>query len=199
MENIAIYGGSFNPPTKQGHFKVIEGVLNNTDINKIIITPSGERMDKNHNISHTYRRKMIEVFLEKLKESGLNTELDMYFFEGKNNGKTTTLKEEKYFRDKLGLSPTFIYGTDVIENMHKWIGNSDKYIEQKLKKIFVNRPGYDFNPIKYSIDNYILLDIPEIIDISSSIVREMIKNKQSVKDILDSEILKIIDDNNLYI
>ncbi|MDD2870412.1 MAG: nicotinate-nicotinamide nucleotide adenylyltransferase [Candidatus Gracilibacteria bacterium] len=197
MENIAIYGGSFNPPTL-GHIQVVKGVLEHTDIKKIIVAPSGDRLDKSHNIEHNNRKKLIEIFIKVLKESGVNVDLDLYFFEGKNNGITTTLQEEKYFKQKLGLEPTFIYGSDVVTHMHNWVGNDNKYIEKKLKKIFINRPGYEFKPQNYSLDNYILLDIPELIQVSSSVAREMIKNKQSVADILNPEIVKEIINNNLY-
>lgn len=197
MENIAIYWWSFNPPTLW-HIQVVKWVLEHTDIKKIIVAPSWDRLDKSHNIEHNNRKKLIEIFIKVLKESWVNVDLDLYFFEWKNNGITTTLQEEKYFKQKLWLEPTFIYWSDVVTHMHNWVWNDNKYIEKKLKKIFINRPGYEFKPQNYSLDNYILLDIPELIQVSSSVAREMIKNKQSVADILNPEIVKEIINNNLY-
>jgi nicotinic acid mononucleotide adenylyltransferase len=43
-----------------------------------------------------------------------------------------------------------------------------------------------------------LLDIPDMLAISSSMAREMIQNKQSVKHILHPQITQAIQDNNLY-
>lgn len=197
QESVAIYWGAFNPPTL-AHAQVIKEVLSNTQITHIIISPSWEREDKVFWISAKERRRLIEIFLEKCENEWSNVSLDMYFFEGKNDGITTTRAEEEYFRRKLWFSPTFIFWSDVAEHMHWWSNNERKYIEEKLRKIFIKRPGVDFDFKKNGFKEYTLLDIPDMLDVSSSLAREMLRNKISVEWILSQEVCDEIKEMSLY-
>jgi nicotinate (nicotinamide) nucleotide adenylyltransferase len=196
-ENIAIYWGAFNPPTL-AHAQIVQEILKISSISHVIISPSWERADKNFQIPNMNRKKLIETFTQILSDSWLDVSLDTFFLEWKNNWLTTTAAEEEYFREKLWVSPHFVFGTDVAPDMLDWSGNDEKFIETKLQKIFVNRPWYDFDFEENGFDNYILLDIPDMLAISSSLAREMIQNKQSVKHILHPNIVQEIHDNNLY-
>ncbi len=197
MENVAVFWGSFNPWTL-AHTQVASEVLKQTKITKLILSPSGDRLDKDHWIDSSHRRNLIEIFYETLCSSGMNIELDKHFLEWRNWWNTTTAQEEKYFREKLWFSPSFIYWSDIVSQMPMWSGNENKFIEEKLKKIFITRPGYEFEPKKHWIENFILLDIPHMLDISSSMAKEMIQNKQSVNDILSPQIVEYIEKNKLY-
>lgn len=196
-ENIAIYWGAFNPPTL-AHMQVAKKILETSSISHLIISPSWEREDKDFWIEPMNRKKLIEQYVSLLQDSWLSVSLDTFFLEWKNQGLTTTAAEEEYFKNKLWVSPHFVFGTDVAPDMPGWSGNENEFIETKLRKIFVNRPWYDFDFEWNGFDNYMLLDIPDMLDISSSMAREMIRNKQSVKNILHPEITQAIQDNNLY-
>ncbi len=196
-KNVAIYWGAFNPPTL-AHSKVVQEVLAQTDISHIILSPSGEREDKDFWIEHENRRKLIQIFLKLLQDSGAKVSLDTHFFEWNNAGITTTSEEEAYFRKKLWFSPAFIFWSDTAANMHWWSNNEDRFIEEKLKKIFIARPGTHFDFEANGFSEYLLLDIPNMLDISSSLAREMIQHKQSVAWILDPKIIHEIEKNHLY-
>ncbi len=194
-KEIAIYWWAFNPPTL-AHYIVIQKVLTLTSIEKIILTPDWQRIDKDFWIRHENRRKMIELFYQKLLKMWLKVELCDYFLEWKNKNNTTTMSVNQYFNDNLWFIPWHIFWTDVAKDMPNWSGNTDWYIEQKLKKIFIPRPWYEFNNMW--LDNYMFLDIAYMLEISSTMAREMIKNKQKTKDVLFPEIREYIDKNNLY-
>lgn len=193
----AIYWGAFNPPTL-AHIQVVEEVLKTSEISHVILSPSGEREDKVFDISNQERRKLIERYLEILQNLWASVSLDDYFFEGKNKGITTTKAEEAYFREKLWFSPYFIFGSDTAENMSWWSDNEDRFLQEKLKKIFISRPWYSFDFQANGFREYMLLDIPDMLDISSSLAREMIQNKGLVDGILHPEIQQKIENNNLY-
>lgn len=197
-ENIAIYWGAFNPPTL-AHLQIAQQILKTENVTQLIISPSWEREDKDFWIENNKRKMLIEKYIEILRSSWLNVSLDTFFLEWKNQWFTTTAWEEEYFREKLWTSPYFVFGTDVAPDMPEWSWNEDKFIETKLKKIFISRPGYEFDFQRNWFDNYILLDIPDMLDISSSLAREMIRNKQSVKWILHPKIIWKIEKENLYI
>lgn len=195
MNNIAVYWGSFNPPTLS-HAEVIKVVLEKTKIEKIIFAPDWERQDKDFKIPFLHRKNMINIFFDVLKSNWLNIELDSYFLEWKNWNYTTTVQVNDYFYNKLWFYPWQIFWTDVINSMPNWTWNYDNIIEKKLKKIFLKRPGFEFD-LKW-FDNYILLDIPEMLEISSTMAREMIRNKQKTNNVLFPEIRDYIDNNLLY-
>lgn len=197
VENIAIYWGAFNPPTL-AHAQVVWEVLANSHIHHLIISPSWEREDKQFWINPMNRKKLIKQYITLLQNSWLSVSLDTFFLEWKNQGLTTTAGEEEYFRKKLWVSPHFIFGTDIAPNMPDWSGNIDTFIETKLRKIFINRPGYEFDFEWNGFDNYMLLDVPDMLDISSSLAREMIQNKQSVRGILHPKIIELIKREKLY-
>lgn len=195
METIAIYWGSFNPPTR-AHAQVITSVLDMTQIEKIIFTPDWERDDKDHKISLAHRKKMIEIFYEVLKWQWYNIEFDTHFLDWNNWNKTTAMQVRDYFKKKLWFYPWHIFWTDVAPAMPNWSWNYNKIIEEKLKKIFVSRWWYSFNPNLFK--NFMLLEIHDIPAISSSMAREMIANRLKVDSILFPEIVDYIEKNNLY-
>jgi len=197
VESTAIYWGAFNPPTL-AHIQVVEEVLKTSDITHVIISPSWEREDKDFWISNSERKKLIEGYISILQAMWLNASLDTFFFEGKNKWPTTTSAEEAYFRKRLWNSPWFVFWTDVASDMPEWSGNTNTFIEKKLRKIFISRPGYNFDFDAEGFDNYLLLDIPEMLDISSSVAREVLQTKWSVKWILHPEIEQIIQNEDLY-
>lgn len=192
--NIAVYGGAFNPPTLW-HEKVISGILTSTQVEKIILAPDGYRLDKNYGISQKKRQEILYIFYESLLKKWLNVELETHFLEGNNGRFTDTVSVDKHFQEKLGFAPYHIFGSDVVEWMKNWSGNTHQYIEKKLKKLFVSRPGYSLKLDE--IENYMLADIPDLIEISSTVVREMLAVRQDVSHIISPEISNFIQNENI--
>ena len=197
MEKVAIYWGAFNPPTL-AHAQVVEEVLKRQAAGHVILSPSWEREDKDFWISTPERRKLVEIFFEVLRQQGLHVSLDIHFLEWKNTWITTTTWEEKYFREQLWVAPAFIFWSDVAPNMSWWSNNPDRFIEERLKKIFIKRPGFEFDFEANGFREYTLLDIPHMLDISSSLAREILRNKQSVEWILLPEVAREIQAQKLY-
>lgn len=194
MENIAIYWGAFNPPTIW-HFQVIKWVLEKGIVDKIIFSPDWQRKDKDYKISFEKRTRILEIFFEELKQRWLNVDFEKYFL--KNPWNTTTIQVEQYFSNKLWFQPYHIFWVDTISTMPNRIWNTDKYIENKLKKIFIKRKWF-LVPENIDMQNYMMLDL-EILEISSTTVREMIKNKMRVEHILTPKVKDYIEENWLYI
>ena len=198
--NIAIYGWAFNPP-HLWHKNIVKEVLNSSCIDKIILTPDWERLDKSYWISYSDKLKLIELFFENLKNEWLNIELDTHFLEWKNNWYTNTVNVDEYFKDKLGYSPYHIFWIDVIPDIKYWSWNKDSYIERILKKIIIERPWYVINT--RDIENFNLVEQVSENNISSSMVREEIKeNKLDLQKTLNRflipEIVEYILEKKLY-
>jgi len=139
---------------------------------------------------------MIYSFVSDLIEEWYNMELENYFFEWKNKKDTTTYEVDKYFIKKLGFQPYHVFWTDISEWIKDWSWNPDKYIQKKLKKIFVPRYWYTFND--YDLKNYQLLRIDSESDISSTRVRNYIKNNEKINNLVSENIERYIVENMLY-
>jgi nicotinate-nucleotide adenylyltransferase len=195
-KKIAIYWGAFNPPTR-GHFHVVEKILENSLVEKIIIVPDGFRVDKDYKIEEKHRNKMIKIFIDELISKWFNIELDNYFLQNKNNSNTTTMEVDLYFNKKLWYTPWHIFWTDISNEIINWSWNPEKYIEKKLKKIFIKREWYEFN--NWELENYLLLNPETNLDISSTTVRNNIVSNISISNLVSEKIEKYILKNNLYI
>ena len=195
MEKIAVYGWAFNPPTLW-HQAVITKMLTQNKVDKIIFTPDWDRLDKDYWVSKNLRIKMLENFYESLVEKWLNIEFEDYFLKQKAQ-KTTTMDVERYFIEKLGLQPHHIFWIDVIESMPNWSWNINQYLENDLKKIFLNRKWFIL-PKNINMKNYIVLDL-DILEVSSTIARQAIKTKQKVDDILSLPVKNFVLSNEMYV
>lgn len=175
---IGIYVGSFNPPHK-GHIKIVNHLLNNY-LDKIIIIATGNYWDKNNLINIEDRINMLKLY-----------ENENIIIDKKNNNIEYTYQilnilSNEYKEDELYL----VIGADNIINFDKW-KNYEEILKYNL--IILNRSNIDV--IKYlnyldKKDKYIIVnDLPNI-DISSTIIRSKIKNKQG-------DLIKYID-NDVY-
>lgn len=196
MKNIAIYWGSFNPPTLW-HKYVIESIISKSKIEKIILNPDWYRLDKDYKIDQKTREDLVDIFFEELKEQWINIDINKYFFNWENARDTTIMQVKDYYKDQLWFEPSFVFWTDVIPAMPTWKDNKNKYIEKKLKKIFIPRPWTKYDLTWF--ENYIVLDTP-MIDISSTMVKQnLLNNKENINNLLSNNIKEYVIKNNLYI
>jgi len=194
-KNIAIYWWAFNPPTLW-HLHVIEQVFCNTDIDKIIIVPDWFRLDKDYKISELHRNNLIEIFINEIKNNWLNVEIDKHFLEWKNNSDTTTYEVDKYFINKLKKQPYHIFWTDISWWIKDWSWNPNKYIQKKLRKIFIPRPWYIFE--ENDLENYTLINTNSCSEISSTKIKENINKNLKIDKLVMKKIEEYIKNNNLY-
>lgn len=196
MEKIAIFGWAFNPPTLW-HRRVIEEVLKKDIVTKIIICPDGKRDDKNYGVSELHRREMIVLFYTNLKKEWLNVELDMHFVDAQKTDFTTTFEVNAYFEKALWQSPYHIFWSDIIKGIHTWSGNPERFIETKLKKIFVTRKWFAIEWME-TMSEYTIVEI-ESLEISSTQVRELIRHNKKYTHLLEKNIARYVRKHRLYL
>ena len=194
-KKIAIYWWAFNPPT-MGHFHVIKEVLKDENIEKIIIVPDWLRLDKDYEIKEYHRTRLIEIFIDELKISWYNIEIERFFLEWKNKSNTTTYEVDKYFIEKLESQPWHVFWTDISSWIRDWTWNPDKYIQKKLKKIFIPRKWSNFD--NFDLENYKLIKTDSESDISSTKIKENINKNLKIDKLVMKKIEEYIKNNNLY-
>ena len=186
---IAIYGGSFNP-IHIGHEKIVDYVLNNLNMDKIIIIPVGIPSHRENNLEQSNTRLKIckEIFKG-------NKKIEVSDIEIKSEGKSYTYDTLLKLMDLYGENNEFfeIIGEDSLKNLKTW-----KNYEELLKicKFIVFRRKDDKN---IQIDeeflnnkNIIILE-NEYYDISSTEIRNMVKNNEDISAFVNKKVKKLIE------
>lgn len=186
---IAIYGGSFNP-MHIGHEKIVDYVLNNLNMDKIIIIPVGIPSHRENNLEQSDTRLKIckEIFKGKKK-------IEVSDIEIKSEGKSYTYDTLLKLMDLYGENNEFfeIIGEDSLKSLKTW-----KNYEELLKicKFIVFRRKDDKN---IQIDeeflnnkNIIILE-NEYYDISSTEIRNMVKNNEDISAFVNKKVKKLIE------
>ena len=194
---IGMYGGSFNPP-HNGHLHLAEEIGRRAELDKIIIIPSNISPQKsnNGNIDPVHRINMCkEVF-----DSSLFEVSDCEIRRGGRSFTVDTLTflKELYPDDELYL----FMGSDMLLSFHTWY----RY-EDILKMCTICAISRDDDESAEMLRHYahtvlsrgkvLIFDI-EPIEVSSSEIREKLKNGKSCKGLISEKTEKYIKENKLY-
>lgn len=198
MNKIGVFGGVFNPP-HNFHFSVAEEILNNDkNFSKIIFVPVGDKYKKDSLISAEHRFNMLKCICDN------NNKFEVSRIEIEEN------EQLKAFQtlDKLSnLYPNselyFIIGTDSLKTLNTW-ANLD-YLLTNYSFLVYKRGSDDFYEIldglpelwKYK-SNIIFANNKIYSNLSSSYIREEIKQGKELNYSLPKEVTDYIKANKLY-
>ena len=183
---IGVFVGSFNPVHKS-HIKIAKSLIDKKYVDKVLIIPTNNYWNKTNIIDLKYRIDMLKYY-----------ETKNIIIDSENNNYEYTYQiinalKRKNPDDEFSL----IIGADNIINFDKWKNYQDLL---KLELIIFNRNDVDvlyyLNKLNKN-DKYIIENIDND-NVSSSIVRENIKDKEFLRNYLDDEIIEYIYKNNLY-
>lgn len=190
---IGIFGGSFNPPHKM-HLKIGEDLLEKKYLDRVIYVPTGSKYKyKNNLVSDVDRLNMLNLMTcndERFIVSDFELKnREVYTYETLDYFKSLYVNDEIYF----------ICGADNLSYIDLW--NNGFYLLENYKFLVIKRYTDPIDNIlnklaKYR-NNIIISDI-EMNGLSSSEVREKIKNKEDISNLLDVEVIYYIEKNNLY-
>ncbi len=190
---IGIFGGSFNPPHKM-HLKIGLDLLNGNYVDKIIYVPTGSKYKyKNNLISDFHRLKMLELMTtgdERFIVSDFELqEEEIYTYETLDFFRSIYPNDEIYF----------ICGTDNLSYIDLW--KNGLYLLENYKFLVIKRytdPIEDIlNKFSKYRDNIIISNI-EMNSLSSTEIRNKIKNGEDIGDLVNSDIIEYIRKNKLY-
>lgn len=186
---IGVYVGSFNP-IHNGHKYVMDYLIMNNIVDKILIIPTGNYWDKKDLASIEHRAQMIKFYANE------NIIVDTKF---------SNLQYTYQILEKLNESAPddefyLIIGADNLPKFYLW-ENYKKILENKV--IVLQRNDVNFNEYieQYEQkDNFIGISDFKYIDISSTEIRNMVKNKDlnSLSKYMNNEEIEYVLKNNLY-
>jgi nicotinate-nucleotide adenylyltransferase len=187
---IALFFGSFNP-IHIGHLIIANHIVNNTDCDKVwmVVSPHNPLKEKAGLLNEFDRLHLVQLAVED-NEKLVACNEEFYLPKPSYTIDTLTYLQEKYPTYEFSL----VMGSDNILSIDKW-KNYELLLERYTIYIY-NRPEYNLDNIKIKGDIR-FLEVP-LLDISSTYIRNNIKENKSIKYLLHPSVEKYILDYNLY-
>jgi nicotinate-nucleotide adenylyltransferase len=184
---VGILGGTFDPP-HYGHLIIANEVLSTLQLDEIWFMPNQEppHKKKSESIKNEERLQMLELAI-----CG-NTAFRVETIELHRQGPSYTVDTMKMINDQYSNHQFFfIIGADMIEYLPKW-HKIDELIKL-VQFVGVERPTYSSQtdyPVLY-------VDVPAL-DVSSSMIRDRVKNGKTIRYLLPDPVIQYIEEKHLY-
>lgn len=187
---IGLYFGSFNP-VHQGHLIIASHVANNTDCQQIwfVVSPHNPLKSQSSLLNESHRKHLIDLAIEgddRLKTCSIEFKLPKPSY---------TIDTLTYLSDQYPQhSFTIIMGGDAFSNIKKW-KNWQTLIDNYFIIIY-ERPGFQINE-ELLTERITVLKAP-LLQISSTVIRMMIKKQQNIKYLVPSIVEEVILSQHYY-
>ena len=196
---IGLYGGTFDP-IHVGHLIVMENVLNFMNLDKIIILPSS---NPPHKINKQKTDKKLRIEMVRLATAD-NDRIEVSTFEAKNDDVIYTHQTLNYFKTSYPEHEFYyIMGEDSFMTIDSW-RNYEKILNDHL--IVFARTSIEkdsdlvkkIEQIKKDNEKIYLIDNLNI-NISSTLIRDLVKENKSIKYLVPDPVYKLIKEYELYV
>jgi len=186
-------GGTFNPP-HLGHLICAEEVYDHFEFDKVIFVPSARPPHKdNSEILDAQHRYTMTVLATRD-----NPHFEVSRVELDRPGWSYSIETVREFKRKYGQDTEiyWIVGADSVLEMFSW-----KAVDELLSIcnfVAINRPGYDLNQADQRFLKKVQLFKVTDVDISASEVRRRVRQGESIKYLVPSDVESYIYENGLY-
>lgn len=198
QKTLGIMTGVFNPP-HNFHLKIaIEILKNNPNIEKIIFVPTNNNYKKDDVVDSEHRYNMLKLICDK------NNNLEVSRFEIDKSTQPYSIDTLDYFYLQYpNYNISLIIGSDNLKTFDKW--HDYQNILLKYSPIIFERDNDELNEIiqntpflkeyKNCINNS---NCNITSNLSSTKIRNLIRNNLPISEYVPSEIENYIKDNKLY-
>ncbi|HYK46382.1 MAG TPA: nicotinate (nicotinamide) nucleotide adenylyltransferase [Parafilimonas sp.] len=185
---IGLFFGSFNP-IHTGHLIIASHVLNYTSLNKIwfVVSPQNPLKDSCHLLDATQRLKLVGLAVDN-DDRFLVSDVEFQLPKPSYTIDTVHYLQHTYPENRFRL----IIGSDNLLDLPRWKSH-EKLLEEANIIVYL-RPGYPVDASKPGIE---VLSAAQL-DISSTKIRELIRNGKSARYLVPDVVLKEIVTNNYY-
>lgn len=192
ISTIGIFGGSFDP-IHLGHLILARDVLEQMGLKRILFIPAAQApLSANEpKASGADRLELVRAAIAtetafsvselELQAGGINYTID-----------TMQMLQDEYPDERLSL----IIGSDQLAQLPQW-QNIDKLLEM-IELICLERPGFPLHPPKDLGDFKWRSAKPRMLAISSTEIRQRIRNGLSIRHLVPDPVLQMINAGGLY-
>lgn len=187
---IGILGGSFDP-VHLAHIDMAEKCMAEFDLDKIMFLPSSDPPHKKNITKKEIRIEMLEKALEKFPQFYLST------LETERAGKTYTFDTALWLKENTKDQYFYIIGGDSLNTLHSWYRAEELF--KLIEFIVVDRQHVEEDgTLAEKMGAKIHFSKHTGLDISSTEVRNKVLKNQSIKDLVPSGVMEIIEKYGLY-
>ena len=187
---IGLFFGSFNP-VHVGHLVIANYMLEFTDLDRLwlVVSPHNPLKEKNSLLANNHRLALVqEAVGENPKMKASNTEFKL-------PQPSYTVNTLAYLKEK---HPThqfvLIMGSDNLNTFRKW--KNYEFILENYSIYVYPRPEQAPNDFK-NHPNIKITDAP-LMNISSSFIRNAIRNKKNVSHFMPESVARYVQEMNFY-
>jgi len=209
---VGIIGGTFDP-VHFGHLRTMEEIREKFELSEVIFVPTNIPPHKKDRkvLSPSHRLNMLKLAIE------TNPFFSVNDYEIKKGGYSYSINTLRYFAKDGKKKLFFVLGMDSFMSIETW---KDYNLLFSLSNFIVlTRPGYpdqltpdnfpyslkeyfEYNPEKKEFihisGNMVIFFRATLLDISSSAIRDMIKNGKSVRYLMPKSVEDYIMKYNIY-
>lgn len=188
--NIALFFGSFNP-VHQGHLIIASHILNFTETEQVWMVVSPQNPFKvNTHLANEYDRYYMVEMATADNPGIVPCNIEFELPKPSYTIDTLTYLGERYPQHSFSI----VLGSDNIRDFHRWknyemiLGHYAMLVYQRpghLEKLYVEHPNVHY------------LEAP-LLDISSSFIRQLIRDNKSIRYLVPEQVRKYIGHSNLY-
>jgi len=190
-KKTGLFFGSFNP-IHTGHLILAQNILNECELDEVwfIVSPQNPLKSKSNLLSEHHRISMVREAIAdnpKFKASDIEFKLTKPSY---------TIHTLLHLKEKYpDLTFYLIMGSDNLQNLHKWKNHQEIVSNNKIL-VYPRITPQQTNEF-YNHPNITLTNAP-MIEISSSFIREQIKNGKDVKYLLTEPVYKYVSEMHFY-
>lgn len=206
MKHCVVLGGTFDP-VHNGHIQTAKALADEMGYERITLMPCGQAYHKaSHETAASQRWKMLELATQAEEQVTIDDR------ELRRSGPTYTVQTLMALRAELGPEAhlCWVMGQDAAAHLQKW----HKWLQlfELANIIVVARPGEQW-PSMQTWPATILKDKAQFkqqpngavfclsltpMAISSSLVRQKVKNEQSIDDLVPAQVVNWVKEHQLY-
>lgn len=191
MQKIGLFFGSFNP-IHTGHLIIANYMANHTDLSEVwlVVSPHNPLKKKDSLLNMYDRLEMVNLALEDADNIRAN---DIEFRLPKPSYTIDTLihLQERYPNRNFVL----IMGSDNLVTLKKW--KNYEIILRDFEIYVYPRPGFDST--EWNNHSKITITDTPLMEISSTFIRNAIKERKNVRYFLPNKVLDFIEKKGIYL